>query len=217
MLRLVVEHVGEVRHCAGLGEAHVETIREAVAVNAMEGAHATRPMVGERKPITTEYFQFRLLGVGGAAHFETGREDDAVDFVFDAVHHHTLVSHALDALALGIHEGDIGTVESRQEVVIECGALAPWAIPGLERCGDGRIADCCIDPRAGFVHFLEVGNFGKQQHLLAAHVRTLVADQQFTERGKQLGPAIVNVVTFLRNAGHQAREVVIARRLPARL
>ena len=47
VLRLIVKHVGEVRHRAGLGETHVETIREAMAVYAMEGAHAARPVIGQ--------------------------------------------------------------------------------------------------------------------------------------------------------------------------
>ena len=117
-----------------LRDAHVEAVREAVAVEAVQGLEPVGPVLGERLAAAAVDLEARAPGVGGAD-LEAGGEDDAVDLVLDAVEHQALLGDALDALAAGVDQRDVGPVEGRQIFVVEGRALAELAVPGLERLG----------------------------------------------------------------------------------
>ena len=83
--RLNVEQIGEVHGETRLGDGQDEAVREAVDVQAVEGANAVAPLVGQRQPVATDDLEARTPRVFGAD-LESSGEDQAVDAVFCAVH-----------------------------------------------------------------------------------------------------------------------------------
>ena len=107
-------------------------------------------------PIAADEFVARAAGVVGAD-LEAGREDEAVELVFDAVGHHALLGDLLDALAIGIDQRHILPVEGRQVVVVEAGPFAELAVPGLECFGGRRRRRRSRRPAHGSAPSSEVG------------------------------------------------------------
>ena len=84
VLRLIVEHRRQVHRAAVLREPHQKTVGESVARKSVQRLHAGGPVVAQAHAVLADRV------VAGAprprgADLEAGREDDAVDVVFDAV------------------------------------------------------------------------------------------------------------------------------------
>ena len=96
---LLVEHVGEVRREAALGEAHEEAVREAVALEAVERLQFVGPLLRKRDPVATDDL---VAGRGACsrANFEAGGEDEAIDLVLGVVDDDRVLGDTLDAAAL---------------------------------------------------------------------------------------------------------------------
>src|SRR5262245_27573496 len=102
MLGLIIEHVGKVRREAGLREPHVETVRETAAQEPMVSSHPFGPGVGERHTVTAVHRELGPPRIRGP-YLEPRREDQAVHFVFNSIHHDAVLSHSVDTLALGVY------------------------------------------------------------------------------------------------------------------
>ena len=79
------------------------------------------------------------------AHLEPGREDQAVDFVLDAVRHDAVLGEALDPLAVGVDERDVRPVVGVEVLVVEARALAELPVVRLERFGGAGVFDELLD------------------------------------------------------------------------
>ena len=101
--RLDVEQVWEVHGEARLRDAEHEAVGEAVDAQAVIGADAVAPLVGERHPVASDDVEADAPRVVGAD-LEAGREDQAVDGVFGAVDDDAVGGDPLDAHALGVDE-----------------------------------------------------------------------------------------------------------------
>ncbi len=99
---------------------------------------------------------------------------------------------------------------------MEARSLAELAVVRLERLGGVRIVDDRLDPRADLLHLLEVGQLHGGGQPLGGHVALAVAeaDQQVAD---DVGPAVVDEIFGLGDAGHEVVEVVHPPRLPAGL
>ena len=107
---LFMQHVGKVRGDRVLRDAQMEAVGKTVAVETVQGLDAVLPIVGQLDATAAIHFETCTTRVS-SADFEAGGEDDAVHFVFHAVEHQTLLSHAINALASGIHQRHVGSIE----------------------------------------------------------------------------------------------------------
>ena len=138
VLALLVERVRVVHGERAVQRAHVQTVREAAVVHAVQRAHAVLPLLGERQPVAAVDL------VAGAARevgadLEAGGVDQAVDLVLHAVRDHALLGDALDALALRVDQRDVRAVEGVEILVVEARPLAELAVVGLQRLGGVRV------------------------------------------------------------------------------
>ena len=122
----------------------------------MQGAKAIRPVLRQRLSAPADDVVAGAAGVG-RAHFEASGEDQAVEFVFLAIRHHAVLRQALDALAVGIHQGDVRAIVGGQVFVVEARPLAELPVPGLERRRRDRVFDDGVHTGAHLVHLLVVG------------------------------------------------------------
>src|SRR5215469_8397067 len=107
VLRLVVEHRGQIHRRAILRLSEEVAVRKAVAREAMISLHSVAPVVGKRHAVDADNFVARAPRPG-SPHLEAGSEDDAIDLVFDAVRDHTGFRGALHASArAGVNQLDI--------------------------------------------------------------------------------------------------------------
>ena len=135
-----------------------EHVGEPVHVHAVDGLHAFGPVGREGDVVGSGHVVSSSAGVLGAD-LESGGVDEAVELVFGLADHHGGGCEPIDALAVGVDQGDVGPVEGLQVLVVETGALAELAVPGFERLGGGGIGDELVDPAADLFHLLEVGQF----------------------------------------------------------
>src|SRR6202041_3209223 len=94
----------------------------------------------ELPPTATDQVEAGAAPVLGAD-LEAGRVDDAVDLVLAAASDHAFLGDPLDALAVGVDQVRAGLVEGLQVFVVEAGALAELAVPGLQPLGGLGVAD----------------------------------------------------------------------------
>src|SRR5215472_10036741 len=99
----------------------------------MVGLHPVPPVVGQGHAAHTDYLVARSSSPC-RANLEACGEDDAVDFVLDAVGNNPALGDPLDALSVaGVDQLDVGAVEGRQVFVVEGRAFAELTVPGLQR------------------------------------------------------------------------------------
>ena len=128
-----------------LGGAHLEEVREAVDVHAVQRAHGGVPVLGQRDAVPADGVEPGPAGER-RTDLEAGGVDDAVEFVVDAADPDARLVDALDTLAVGVDERDVRVVERLQVLVVEARPLAQLSEPRLERIGCAAVADECIDP-----------------------------------------------------------------------
>src|SRR5271154_4435031 len=217
VLGLLLEHVWKVRGQGILRDSHVEAVREANAAEAVQRFQAAGPVLGQRFAAAAEDLEARAPRIG-RAHFESGREDDAVRLVLDAVEHQPFFCELIDAAAHRVDQRDVRPVERRQIVVIESRALAELAVPWLQRVGGPLVLDELVDARANLVHLFEVGNFRKASDLFHRQRGVLVSSQeQAAEVADDVGPSVADQVDIRGQARHESVEIFHAMLLPARL
>ena len=165
MLALLVERMGVVGGEARLRCAHDEAIGETVHMHAVQRARTFSPFLGKAQPVAAIDLIARTLRVA-RANFKARRIDEAVEFIFNAVNHHTFFGDALDAATLRVDEMDIGTVEGREIFVVEAGALAELIVIGLQRLSGGLVFDNGFNALADLFHLLEIGKLHKLRRVL---------------------------------------------------
>ena len=142
-------------------------------MEAVQGACAVRPVLCERLALDAVQFVSRPTGVLGA-HFESGRVDEAVEFVLDAVHHHTFLGDELHSLPIGVDEMHVRTIEGVEIFVVETRALAELAVPRLQRRCGRRIGDQLINARADLLHLFEIGQLHVARQRLGRQIDFLL-------------------------------------------
>ena len=136
-------------------------------------------------------------GVTGAD-FKARAIDDAVNFIFDAINHQAFFSDALNALAIGVDQGHIGSIEGRQIIIIERRPFAEHFVIRFELFRNVIVFHQLINAGADFFHLLEVRHL---DHLLKAHVGIGLCILELIDHlANEVGPAIVHQVLFLGNA-----------------
>ena len=166
----------------------------------------SRPLLGQGQAVAADDLEAGALRVTGAD-LEAGGENQTVQRVFDAVDDHAVHGDLLDSPAVGVDEGDVGTVERLQVLVVEAGPLAEVAVPRLERLGGGRIGHDRIDARPDLFHLGEVGQFGGVRPCV-------VHDRQLFD---EAGPRVVDQVLVGRTTRGEDLEVLHAPLLPTGL
>src|SRR5579872_868838 len=157
--RLIRKHMRKVRGYAVLRDAHVEAVWESRTVEAVQSLETTRPTLAQRVAAAAINFEAGATGVGGT-NFESGRKDDAINLVFNAVEHQPLLGNAIDASPAGIDQGDVRPIERRQVFVVESRALAKQTIPGLQGLGGFLVLYHRIHTRPNLVHLAKIGQLG---------------------------------------------------------
>ena len=211
--RLNIEQVGEVHGETRLGDAQDEAVREAIDGEAVQRANPVAPLLGQRQPVATDDFETGTPRVF-RADLESGREDQAVDAVFGAVHHDAVGSDPLDALALGVDEGDVVAVERLEILVVEARSLAEVAVPRLERLGGGGVGHDRVDSGADLLHLGEVGQIHCAQTFFVRHSFDAVLPHH-EELLDDARPRVVDQVLVGVAAGREQLEVLDAATLPA--
>ena len=211
-----MQHVREVGGEAALGDAHVEGVRKAAALETVQGAHAVAPLLRKREPVAPLHLVAGPTGVRGA-HLEAGGEDEAVQLVFHAVGDHALLRDALHALALRIHQRDVGVVEGDQVVVMEARPLAELAIPRLQRVRGGRVFHQTVHAGADLLHLLEIREFHAVRHLFRRELGVGAVLGDGAQVADDVRPAVTHQVLILLAAGDEHVEVRHALVLPTGL
>src|SRR3546814_14139098 len=75
-------------------------------------------MVGHPLAVAAPNFHRGAARIAGAG-FEAGREDDAVDGIFDAVENDAGLGNPVEPPSLGVDERPIGLVEGLEIIVVE--------------------------------------------------------------------------------------------------
>jgi hypothetical protein len=96
------------------------------------------------------------------AHLEAGGEDQAVELVFLAVHHHAVLGDPLHALALVSTRCTLGRLKVGRYSSWKQGRLQNWLYQGFSA---SAVAGSCttVDPGAHLLHLLEVGQLHQRR------------------------------------------------------
>ena len=162
------------------------------------------PLVGEGQPVAADDLEAGALRVAGAD-LESGRENQTVQRVFDAVDHDAVSGDLLDAEAVGVDQADVVAVERLQVFVVKARPLAVVPVPRFERLGGGRVSDDGFDARPDLFHLGEVGHFGGVGS-------AFVDDRHFLG---EAGPGVVDQVFVGSSSGSEDLEVLHATLLPS--
>src|SRR5262245_41726909 len=114
-----------------LGEAGEEEVGKGMRPDARESPRPFGPAPAQPHAVTTDEVKAGLTAELGEE-IEPGREDQAIDSIFGAVGDHAFWGDPLYPLPLGVDQGDVVPVESRQVFVVEAGPLAEVVVVGLE-------------------------------------------------------------------------------------
>ncbi len=191
-----------------LARAHHEEVGEVADVDAVQAAHAVGPVLRQGEVVASDHVEPPASGVLGA-HLEAGGEDEAVEVVVLAGRHDTGLVDALDALSPGVDQVAAGLVVGVEVLVVEAGALAQLAVPGLERLGRGGVAHDGLDPRPDLGHLVVVAVLVGAPHGLRAQLVALAdaGDDAVTDALGDVGPAVLHEVLVGEATGLQGGEV----------
>ena len=128
-------------------------------MQAMKGANAVGPFLGERQSVATDHLKARPPRVVGTD-LEARRKDQTVELVGHPVDDDPALGDALNPAATRIDQRHVVAIERLQIFVVETGPLAVVAVPGLQRLGGGWVGHNRVDARPDFLHFGEVREFG---------------------------------------------------------
>ena len=162
MVALHLEHVGDVELKRRLVPGHDEQIGVAVGVDAQQGADTVLVFFVQLEAVATD----DLVVDAGFLHLEAGGVDDQVHLVLLAVGDRAQFGDLGDALAVGVHQMDIGLVERGQEFVVEGGPLAHEHVPGLEGFRRLLVLDDFIDAAVQPHDVVDIGVFLTADFLL---------------------------------------------------
>jgi len=173
---LFFKHVREVHSKSTLHTTHDETVRESATVKAMESTSAIIPVLSQR--LSTNTIDF----VSGTAteirsHFKTSCVNQTINFIFDAIGHHTFLGDVINASTIGINEFNSGAIKGCKIVIVETRTLAELAIPRLEMFSSARIAHNVFDSRANLFHLFKVGKFKIARQTFRRQIRTCILAQ----------------------------------------
>ena len=101
-------------------------------------------------------FAFDAVVYTGLLHFEAGGIDQQVDFVFNTIEDWALGPDLGDALAFGVNQIHVRTVERWQIIVVETWPLTHKHVPRLERLGGVWILDGFVDALVDAHHCIDV-------------------------------------------------------------
>ena len=166
-------------------------------------------------PVAPDQLESGATAVVGA-HLEARREDEAVELVGHVVDDNARLGDAVHSAAAGVDQRDVVAVERLQILVVEAGALAEVAIPGLERRRGGAIGDDLIDSCPDLFHLGEIRELDVAGPLLGVHRPIRV----MAHHGKLAGdarPGVGDQILLGLSAGREDLKVLDAFALPARL
>ena len=216
MAGLHVQQIREVHREPGLGDAFDKAVRETVGAQALEGAHAVAPALGQCDAVAADQLEAGAAAVVGA-HLETRREDQTVELVGHPVDDDAGLGDALHAAAAGVDQRDVVPVERLQIFVVEAGPLAEIAVPGFERLGGGAIGHDLVDPRPDLLHLGEVRQSRCRGVRCSGSDRTVAVVTHDRKLAGDARPGVGDQVFVRLSAGREDLEVLYPLPLPAGL
>ena len=218
MLALFVEHVRIADREARLRDREDEVVGEVAAMHTVQGRDPVRPFLGQGLAAAALDLIARALGIGGAD-LKAGREDQAIQLIFNAIDHHAAFGDLLHAFALGVDEGHIGPVEGVQIVIVETGALTELVVPRLELVGGCLVGHDLIDARADLLHLAEIGQLQQFGRIASGSVGGLFLTdaRDDADIADDIGPAVRDQILWRIAARDEDVEIVHPVLLPAGL
>ncbi len=183
-------------------------------MKAVERAHALRPRLRQRPPITPIELEPRPARVT-RTDFKPRRIDQAIDRIVGPVRNHARRRDPIDPAPFRIDQCDIRPVERIQIFVVKARPLAELPVVRLQRFCNLAVLDHLVDARTHLLHLLEIGEFHQlvdRERLPAPHIllRALSQDQVAND----LRPPVADQILGLIAAGQQNVEVVHPPLLP---
>src|SRR5439155_15189952 len=182
--------------------------------DAVLGAHAAGPMVRQLGAALSGQIEARSPAIFGAD-LESGSIDDAVELILPARDDNAVFGDPLDPLAVGIDQMRPGPVEGLQIFVVETRPLAELAVPGFQPRGRLAIPDDRVDPRADFLHLLEVGILKSRQHVWRRPLLARELNDFFADAPRQISPAVLDQVLLRGASSLVCRKILQPALLPA--